>query len=611
MVGVPVARVGIAWRSVAGSAISAAMVARSRLVGEPRWSPDGRRLAWVEAFAGRADVLVAPSDGSGPPVVATADAPVRAGGGAFTWAGPDRLVIAAADGRLLTLPADGGPGTTLSAEGRAAAPACSPDGTRVAFVVETDDSCAVAVIGTDGDPPRTVSDADYAWDPAWRPDGAQLAWHEWDLPNMPWDGSQVVLAAPDGRDRRVVAGGADEAVGQPRWSPDGTRLAFVSDRRGWANVWVGDRDGADATPVLPERHEQAEPTWGPGQRSFAWSPDGAALALTRNEDGFGRLLVVRGTDVEERARGWHHDLDWGPAGIVAVRSGARTPSAVTVLDTDGRRRVVARGPVGGFEAAGLLEPVPVRWPGDDGTPIHGLLWRPTGDTEAAPPLLVDVHGGPTGQATVTWKPWPQYFASRGWAVLAPNGRGSTGYGRAYAQALAGEWGRLDVADVAAGIRHAAAQGWCDPARVAVTGGSGGALTVLLLCAHHGDLIRAGLSMYGVTDLFGLAETTHRFESRYLDRLVGVLPAAADRYRDRSAVTHAAAIRVPVLVLQGDTDPVVPLAQAERLIGAILAAGGRIETRVYEGEGHGWSQPDTITDVYERSESFLRRAVLDA
>jgi dipeptidyl aminopeptidase/acylaminoacyl peptidase len=226
-------------------------------------------------------------------------------------------------------------------------------------------------------------------------------------------------------------------------------------------------------------------------------------------------------------------------------------------------------------------------------------------------LLVDVHGGPTGQATATWKTGPQYYASRGWAVLAPNGRGSTGYGRTYTQALAGAWGALDVADVAAGIRHAAAHGWCDPARVAVTGGSGGALTVLLLCAHHDDLVRAAVSMYGVTDLLELAETTHRFESRYLDRLVGVLPDAADRYGDRSPVNHAAAIRVPVLVLHGDTDPVVPLAQAERLIGAIRAAGGKIETRVYEGEGHGWSQPDTIADVYERTESFLRRTVLDS
>ena len=176
------------------------------------------------------------------------------------------------------------------------------------------------------------------------------------------------------------------------------------------------------------------------------------------------------------------------------------------------------------------------WPGPDGAPVHGLLWRPAGPPAGAgprPPLLVDVHGGPTGQATVAWRPGPPFFTTRGWAVLAPNATGSTGYGRAYAQALAGSWGHRDVDDVAAGIRHAVAQGWCEPDRVAVTGGSVGALTGLLLCAWHGDLVRAAVTMYGVTDLAALAETTHRFESRDLDRLVGVLPRDADRYRHRS------------------------------------------------------------------------------
>ena len=591
------------------------MVAQSRVVGEPRGSPDGRRLAWVEATAGRADVVVCPTDGSGPPTVVTADAAVRAvggyGGGAFSWAGSDRLVVAAADGRLVVVAADGSGARTLHAEGRCAAPACPPAGDRVAFVLEHDTDCCVAVLALDHPHgPVRLSDADYAWDPAWQPDGARVAWHEWDLPAMPWDGSRVMTADPTGGGRRRVAGGDAEAVGQPRFSPDGRHLAYVSDRSGWWNVWIGRPDGTDAVPALEEPREQAEPPWGPGQRSFAWSPDGAALAVSRNEDGFGRLVFARAGRGEEQARGWHHGLDWGPSGLLAVRSGARTPSAVTLLDRAGRRRVLARGPVGGFETAGLVEPDAVTWPADDGTLLHGLLWRPPAAGAATPPLLVDVHGGPTGQSTVAWRPWPQYFVARGWAVLAPNGRGSTGYGRAYAQSLAGGWGERDVADVAAGIRHAAAAGWCDPDRVAASGGSAGALTVLLLCAHHGPLVRAAVSMYGVSDLLGLAETTHRFESRYLDRLIGPLPADAARYTARSPITHAAAIRVPVLVLHGDADRVVPLAQAERLIGAVRVAGGTVESRVYPGEGHGWARPETIADVYERTESFLRRWVLD-
>ena len=484
----------------------------------------------------------------------------------------------------------------------------------MAFVRDGEVRCEVAVAALDGDDgPTVLSTADYAWDPACSPDGRLVAWHEWDLPNMPWDGSRIVVAGRDGRAPHVVAGGDDESVGQPRWSPDGRRLGFVTDRDGWWNVWTVAPDGRDARPVLPEACEQAEPPWGPGQRSYAWSPDAAAVALVRNEDGFGRLVVVGADGATARAAGWHHGLDWGPAGIAAVRSGARTPSTVTVLHETGRR-LVARGPVGGFETVGLAEPEAVTWPGVDGTPVPGLLWRPTGPPPglgSRPPLLVDVHGGPTGQATVAWRAAPPFFTSRGWAVLTPNPTGSTGYGRAYTQALAGEWGRRDVEDVAAGIRAAGERGWCDPGRVVVSGGSAGALTALLVCARHPDLVRAVISQYGVTDLAGLAATTHRFESRYLDRLVGVLPRDADRYRERSPSTHAAALRVPVLVLHGRDDRVVPVEQADALVAGVRAAGGTVDAHVYDGEGHGWSRPATIEDVYRRVDAFLRRHVVDA
>lgn len=590
------------------------MIAWSRVVAEPRWSPDGARLAWVSAFGGRSDVIVVPTDGSAPAIVATGDTGVTGvgayGGGGFAWAGPDQLVVAAADGRLMVTPSDGGPATVLAAAARVAAPALSPDGTQVAFILEDDHRCVVAVASVDGSaPPAVLSAADYAWDPAWSPDGTQVAWHEWDLPNMPWDESRIALAAPDGNGRRVMVGEAGEAVGQPRWRPDGT-LAYVTDRDGYWNVWAG--TSSDARPVLPEPCEQAEPPWGPGQRSFAFSPDGRSVAINRNEDGFGRLTVVAAAGAANLGRGWHHGLDWGRDGIVAVRSGARTPSAVTVTDSTGARRVVARGPVGGFEAAGLVEPDPVTWSSDEGSTVHGLRFLPGRSALGAgtrPPLLVDIHGGPTGQATAGWRPWVQYFVTRGWAVLAPNPRGSTGYGRPYAQALAGEWGHGDVADVAAGIRAAGAHGWCDPARVAVSGNSAGAMTALLLCAQHPDLVHAGISMYGVTDLVALAETTHRFESRYTDRLVGLLPRDADRYRQRSPVTHAASIRVPLLVLQGDADRVVPPEQAQRLVDAVRDAGGDVEAHVYPGEGHGWSRAETIIDAYARVDAFLHRALL--
>jgi len=625
--------------AIAPVGLSAASVARSRGLGEPRWSPDGTHLGWLEVTGGVVDLFVAPADGSGPPLQVTAAVPVTRlgsyGGGGWCWAspvepGPDEVVYAGVDGRLLAIPRRGGPVRQLTTEGTAAAPSCARG--RVAFVLETDDSCAVAVVPLDGgaapstDSPSsgsastgaavTVSAADYAWDPVWSADGEWIAWHEWDLPAMPWDDSRVVVARADGARRRVVAGGGDapHAVAQPRFSPDGTMLAWVSDANGWMQVWVAMADGSQSRPLLDEPHEHAEPSWGPGQRSYAWSPDSRSIALNRNEDGFGRLVVVdvASAVARERSKGWHHGIEWGTAGIVCVSSGGRTAPQVTVLDPGGDgsagRRSVARGAPGELDALDLPEPDPVTWSADDGATVHGILWRPLSPRTTPPPLLVDVHGGPTDQAVVGWAPRVRWFLSRGWAVLAPNPRGSTGYGRAYLRAADGGWGSRDVGDTVAGVRALADRGAVDGTRVGIMGGSAGGFTALLVGAVAPPVVRAVVSLYGVTDLLDLAATTHRFESRYLDTLVGPLPECEDLYRARSPVHRAAEITVPVLVLQGDQDKVVPPPQAQRLVDALRAAGTPVEHHVYAGEGHGWSRPDTVIDALERVEAFLARWV---
>ena len=240
--------------------------------------------------------------------------------------------------------------------------------------------------------------------------------------------------------------------------------------------------------------------------------------------------------------------------------------------------MLARGAPAGIERA-TVEPEAVTWRSANAT-VHGLLYRPRESAlgpDTVPPMLVLVHGGPTDQATAGWQPRVAYFVDRGWAVLRPDHRGSTGFGREYVQALRGRWGELDVVDTAAGIRAAAKRGWCDPERVAIMGGSAGGLTTLLRLRAARHVGKAGVSAFGVTNLFDLAETTHRLESRYIDWLVGELPRDADRYREHSPVTHAAAIRVPLLVLQGDADNVVPPAQAQLLVDAVRGGGARSST----------------------------------
>lgn len=602
--------------------IPAVMIARSHSIGETRWSPSGTRLGWLDSWDGRTDLVVAPADGSSPPAVVSATFPVSPaggyGGGAWCWLDDERVVVAGADGRLVVLAADGaGVLVELTRDGEAASPAVSRDGALVACSIEWDDRCDIAVMPADGLqwPQRWSTGADYSWDPAWGADGS-LVWHEWDLTGMSWDASRLARRDPDGR-VQIIAGGDDIAVGQPRFSPDGTRLAYVCDAEtGYWNVWAADADGADARPVSAEPHDAAEPAWGPGQRSFAWSPDSRSIAWSRDEDGFGRLVVATldadGSWASPRgvAKAVHDSLDWGAGGILALRSGARTPTTLTITDpANGARRAVARGPVGGFETAGLVEPEAVTWPCGDVT-VHGLLYRPAEPALGAgtrPPLLVDIHGGPTDQRRVAWSPLVAYWVSRGWAVLQVNYRGSTGYGRAYMQALEQRWGEVDVDDVIAGIEHARTAGWCDRERVVVMGGSAGGMTVLLVCAKRPDLVRAGVDLYGLSDLFDLE--THRFESRYNDRLVGLLPQDAERFRRNSPVTYAADIRVPLLVLQGSADKVVPQSHSDAIVAAVRAAGGEVEYHVYEGEGHGFRRLPNVIDQYERTERFLTKWVL--
>ncbi|HEV7524421.1 MAG TPA: hypothetical protein VGP92_05615, partial [Acidimicrobiia bacterium] len=395
--------------------ITPIMLTRSRSVSGPRWSPSGRRLAWVDGYDGRADVVVAPSDQSGPPVTVTAECGV---GGGYAWIDDDALVVAGSDGRLVVVHAEGGIQRVLTHEGRALAPAVSVRG-EVACAIERDDACDVATVPLDGSAwPERVSHADYAWDPVWSPDGAALVWHEWDLPNMPWHESRIMRRGAVGAKAQVVA---DEgACSQPRFSPDGARLAWVCD----GELVV------DGEVLLPgQQQECAEPAWAPGQRSFAWSPASDELAWCRNEAAFGRLVIGAPgrKSARELSRGWHRDLAWGDGGIVCVRSGAVTPAHVVVLAPNGSaRRPIARGPVAGFERTGLVEPRAVTWKSGSAT-VHGLLWRST-DQSGARPMVVHVHGGPTGQALADWNPRVQWLVQQGYAVLQPNSRGSSGYG---------------------------------------------------------------------------------------------------------------------------------------------------------------------------------------
>nr|MDQ2725094.1 prolyl oligopeptidase family serine peptidase [Actinomycetota bacterium] len=549
----------------------------------------------------------------------------------------------------------GGPCRPLAGvgDGGAAGPVVSPDGTRVAYV---SDGRHVVVAWLDPRGPwpvRLSASPDFCVDPAWSPDATAVAWHEWDVPAMSWDTGRIAFATASVpipelphrialRSRSPEPGAAPAAapagvaVSQPRYSPDGSRLGFLCDAEGWLNLWVAAADGSDPRPVIDDTHEHGGPTWGGGQRSWVWSPDGRRVAVCRNEAGFGRLVLIDldTTELVTVGRGIFTGLSWQADRLVAVRSGAATPDQLVAYDVsalpapfdpaspDDPRRVLlprltlARGPVAGFEAAGLIEPRPVTWEGEErsqvGRVVHGRLSAAcpnNPDARAPHPLLVWIHGGPTGQSQVTFNARAAYFTDRGWNLLQVDPRGSTGWGRAYAQALHHEWGRLDIDDIAAGIRAAFDRGWGDPRRTAIMGGSSGGLAALGVLALHPDLCAAGIDLYGVTDLLDLDDTTHRFEAHYQRSMIGPRPEADDRYRERSPLHLAARITAPLLVLHGTADRSVARGQSDALVESLRSRHATVEYHLYEGEGHGWSRPETMRDELDRIDAFLTRHVL--
>jgi dipeptidyl aminopeptidase/acylaminoacyl peptidase len=592
--------------------ISAEMVAGGRVLGEPRLSPDGHLVAFVSSWGAMVSIVVVPVTGGPERIVTTSpqmSRPRPLGGGCFDWTPDCSAVVYAAGGDLWLQPILGGPArrlTTQPIDQPASAPSVSPDGDEVAYVVD-ERHIAVASTYENSQWPRRISGGsnDFALDPTWSADGQFIAWQEWNVPHMPWDESSWVVAPATGSGPTGAMGEPGVQIQQPRFAPAGSDLAYVCDRSGWLNLWVFGPDRPGEQPVVDEPHEHAGPTMGSGQRSFAWSPDGARLAFNRNEDGFGRLCIVTVAtgEVTEMAKAHHGGLDWKGDTIVAVRTGGRTPHQVVAYNvTTNERRTLAHGPVMGFEAANLPEPTLVTHPADDGTALHARLYTPTVQLPQRP-MICWIHGGPTDQWPVVFNPRIAWWLDRGWSILVPDHRGSTGHGRAYAQSMAGRWGELDTADIAAAIRYATAQGWSD--RIAIMGGSAGGFTVLNTLADHVGLCLAGVALYPVTDLASLADGTHRYEAHYTDSLVGPLPAAIEKYRANSPLTKAVQVTTPTLILHGSDDNVVPLDQSRQFVARCPAA----QLHIYDGEGHGWRKAETTLDEMERVCAFLDRHVL--
>jgi dipeptidyl aminopeptidase/acylaminoacyl peptidase len=459
-----------------------------------------------------------------------------------------------------------------------------------------------------------VSGTDFISSPALTPDASRLAWLSWNHPNMPWDGTELWSAelAPDGAlsDIRLVAGGADESIVRPRWDASGA-LVFVSDRTGWWNLYA-ERDG-EIAPLLPMEAEFAEPQWTFGMSTWdlapnddiicVWTHDGL-WHIGRIDRGNGTLTAYDVPFIDIA------DVRVQPgANAVLFRGGSATaPGGVVRLDlASGHWEMLRASSDEQIDPEFVSIARPVSWPTPDGATAHGFYYPPLNPDVSAPegelpPLIVESHGGPTGATASAFSLMMQYWTSRGFAILDVNYGGSTGYGRAYRDRLQGTWGIVDVDDCISGAEFLADQGLADPARMIIRGGSAGGYTTLAALTFR-SAFRVGVSSYGIGDLEALARDTHKFESRYLDGLVGPYPEARDVYIERSPIHHVDRLDSAMVLFQGLDDKVVPPNQAATMAEAVRAKGLPLLHTEFEGEGHGFRSSETIERTVEAELSF--------
>ena len=469
------------------------------------------------------------------------------------------------------------------------------------------------------------ADPDFVIDPVLSPDGARLAWVQWRHPHMPWDAAEVWVGELDDRgdlhDARLLAGGPDRAAFEPVWlSPD--RLAVLDERTGWVNPYLIDVGTGATTALHPVEEEYGAPPWTPRTRTMTALPDGRLVAV-RWIDGFAQLTLLdpalAGSPGAARDLGPRRALAgylsvWespGGARVVLRSAYSDRPAAVVALDPDTGTEDTEK-PLWRYgqqvPTGFVADPRPVSWPGQGGATTYGFLYLPThpevtGPPDQLPPLVVLSHGGPTSATFPMQAAATAYWTSRGIAVLDVNYGGSTGYGRAYRERLAGSWGIVDAGDCVRGAQHLADTGVVDGARLAVRGGSAGGYVTLAALTFH-DVFTAGLSSYGISDLSALARDTHKFESRYTWRLVGPWPEAEETYAERSPIHQVDRLDTPLLLLQGSEDKVVPPDQARLMADAVRVKGVPVALIEFAREGHGFREPANVIRALEAEVSFL-------
>jgi dipeptidyl aminopeptidase/acylaminoacyl peptidase len=598
---------------------------------------DGDDVWWAESRAaeGGRTVLVRRSpDGTTTDLLpAPWNARTRAheyGGGAWTVAAGTVCFTDFADQRLYRVVPGGDPETltpepAIPSGVRFADLSVTPGG-QVLCVRETHTASGdaaevvheVVAVGPDGTTEVLVTGPDFVSDPRLGPDGA-LSWLQWQHPAMPWDAARLVVRAADGAET-VVAGGEGESVVQPTWAADGS-LLFFADRTGFWSLYRW-RPGREPELLCDPGSDMAGPQWVFGASRVAELADGRVV-VAYGRDGADRLAVLEADgprELDTRYASFAQLRAQGTA-VVCVAGGPTSKAEVVRVDADGGGVEVLRPAPQDVDESFFSRPEHVTFPTTDAdgvTEAHALVYPPTnpgfrGPDGERPPLVVVVHGGPTAAASPVLTLGVQYWTSRGFAVADVDYRGSTGYGRAYRDALQGRWGVADLDDVVACVRWLSSDAApehlrVDPVRAVIRGGSAGGYTTLAALTFRPGVFAAGASHYGVADLAALARDTHSFESRYLDGLIAPWPAGEAVYTERSPIHHVDALDTPLAVFQGAEDRVVPPEQAEMMVAALRDKGVPHAYLLFPGEQHGFRRSENIRASLDGELSFYAQVL---
>ena len=461
---------------------------------------------------------------------------------------------------------------------------------------------------------KLQSGADFYAYPRLSPDQTRLCWIQWSHPNMPWDSSELCLAnlSQTGISKpRVIAGSqGDKAIFQPHWSPD-NNLYFVSDKTNWWNIYRF--DGSKNIPVLALDGEFATPLWQFGMATYDFIDTNTIACLWTDKglwhSGFIDIATAQLSPIISPYSSMHA-LTCHQGCLYTIAGAAALPNQLISINQEAVITTIYAPATLDVETTNLAQPTSIFFPSGNHQMVHAFFYHPTsasycGQANELPPVIVMCHGGPTGATDSGLNLKLQYWTSRGFAVVDINYRGSTGFGRTYRQALGGAWGLADVEDTQNAVHYLAQQKKIDAQRCLIRGGSAGGYTVLSALTFT-DTFKAGASLYGIGDLETLATDTHKFESRYLDSLIGPYPERKDIYIARSPIHHAEGLNCPVIFLQGLKDKVVPPNQAEMMVELLRSKGIKVAHVTFADEGHGFRKAKNIIQAMEAELAFYQQ-----